>query len=184
MWVGPWWGQKEHLSQEVTCVPQKPSDFANRGGVLAPGPLNPSFSPTSPGCLLRRRGGYWRGGEVEVAGVSQGSQWEALALLEECWTETGPSGGGRALQIASGSWPVGFPPTPTARDSPRQPPSGARSAAHAHPPTWARPRGAAPRPQLPGLARAGNLHRSWAAAAAEASRPGSRLRDPVARQPG
>lgn len=31
-----------------------------------------------------------------------------------------------------------------------QPPSGTRGSAHAHPPTWARPRGAAPRPQLRG----------------------------------
>lgn len=161
------------------------------GGMLAPGPLNPSFSPTSPGCPLRRMGGDWRGREVEVVGVSQGSPWESLALPEKRWTETGPSLGGQALQIASGPQPVGLLTGPPAHShSPRQPetvqlqpPSGTRSAPHAHPPTWARPRCAAPRPQLPGLARAGNLHRSWVAAA-EASRPGSRLRDRVARQPG
>lgn len=51
-------------------------------------------------------------------------------------------------------------------------------------PTPTHPRGHAPRrgapPPAPGLACAENLHRSWAAT----SRPGSRLRDRVARQPG
>lgn len=56
--------------------------------------------------------------------------------------------------------PLGLPPTPPAHSSrplPQlvavrvQPPSGTRGSAHAHPPTWARPRGPAPRPPLRGL---------------------------------
>lgn len=44
----------------------------------------------------------------------------------------------------------GSRPLPQSVTAAVQPPSGTRGSAHAHPPTWARPRGAAPRPQLRG----------------------------------
>lgn len=42
-------------------------------------------------------------------------------------------------------------PLPQPVAAPVQPPSRTRGSAHTHPPTWARPHGAAPRPQLRGL---------------------------------